>query len=56
MSHTRMATLAVVFSELFPFDHFRCNFLSTLSLDYPLAYNHDTSLLCRTDHDDVWRT
>ena len=30
MSHTRMATLAVILSELFPLDHFRCNFMSTL--------------------------
>ena len=26
-----------------------CNF------EYPLEYNHDTSQLCRTDHDDVSR-
>ena len=45
-----------IFSELFPLDHFRCDFISALLLEYPLEYNHDTSLLCRTGHDDVWRT
>ena len=30
MSHTRMATLAVILTELLPLDHFRCNFVSAL--------------------------
>ena len=30
VSHTRMATLAIILSELFPLDHFRCNFVSAL--------------------------
>ena len=30
VSHTKLATLAVIFSELFALDHFRCNFLNTL--------------------------
>ena len=38
------------------FDHFRCNFVSCLYFEYPLEYNHDTSQLCRTGHDDVSRT
>ena len=42
MSHTRMATLDIILSELFPLDHFRCNFVSALLLEYPLEYNHDT--------------
>ena len=56
MSHTRMATLAVILSELFPLDHFRCNFMSALELEYQMEYNHDTSQLYRTGHDDVSRT
>ena len=56
MSHTRMAPLAVILSELFPLDHFRCNFVSALYLEYPLEYNHDTSQLCRTGPDNVSRT
>ena len=56
MSHTRMATLAVILFELFPFDHFRCNFMPALLLENRLEYNHDTSQLCRTGHDDVLRT
>ena len=42
MSHTKMATLTVILSELFPLDHFRYNFMSALYLEYPLEYNHDT--------------
>ena len=30
VSHTRMATLAVILSELFPLDHFSCSFVSAL--------------------------
>ena len=56
MSHTRTATLAIKLSELFSLDHFRCNFVSALYLKYPLEYNHDTSQLCRTGHDNVSRT
>ena len=35
---------------------FSCIFVSTLYLEYPLEYNHDTSQLCRTGHDDMSRT
>ena len=42
--------------ELFLLDCFRCNLVSALQLEYPLEYNHDTSQLCRTGHDDVSRT
>ena len=58
VSRTRMTTLTFILSELFPLDCFRCNFVSALKLEYPLEYNHDTSLLCtcRTGHDDVSRT
>ena len=56
MSHTRMATLTVIRFELFPLDHFSCNFVSALYLKYPLEYNHDTSQLCRTGYDNVSRT
>ena len=34
LSHTRLATLAVILSELFPLDTFRCNFVSALQLEY----------------------
>ena len=30
--------------------------MSAPELEYPLEYNHDTSTLCRTGHDDVSRT
>ena len=53
VSYTRMTTLASILFDLFPLDCFRCNFLSALYLEYPLEYNHDTSQLCRTSHDDV---
>ena len=53
VSHIRMATLAIILSESFPHDHFICNFMSALQLEYPLEYNHDTSQLCRTGHDNV---
>ena len=55
MWYTRMATLAVILSESFLLDHFRCYFVSALLLE-SLEYNHDTSQLCRTGHDDVSRT
>ena len=56
MSRTRMTTLAFVLSELFPLDDFRCSVMSASLLEYPLEDSHDTSQLCRTGHDDVWRT
>ena len=55
MSYTRMATLAIMLSELFPLDHFRCNFVPALLLEYPLEFKNDTSQLCRTDHDVVYK-
>ena len=56
MSHTRTTTLAFILSELFPLAGARCNFVIALLLEYPLEYNHNTSQLCRTGHDDVSRT
>ena len=56
MSRTRMTTLAFILSELFPLDGFRCNFVSAPYLENRLEYNHDTSQLCRTGHDDVSHT
>ena len=56
MSHTRMTTLAFILAELFPLDGFRCNFVSAPLLENRMEYNHDTSRLCRTDHDDMSRT
>ena len=56
MSRIKMTTLAFILSELFPLDSFRCNFVSTPSLENHLEYNPDTSQLCRTDHENVWRT
>ena len=56
MSHTRMATLAVLLSELLPLDYFRCNFISAQYIGYPLEYNHDTSQLCTSGHDNVSHT
>ena len=56
MSRTRMTTLAFILSELFPLDGFRCNFVSAPKAENHLEYNHDTSQLCRTGHDDVSRT
>ena len=53
VSHTKMVTLAIILFELFPLDHFICNFVSAISFEYPLEYNHDTSQLCRTGHDDM---
>ena len=51
-----MTTLGFVLSELCPLDGFSCNFVSAPYFEYPLGYNHDTSQLCRTRHDDVSRT
>ena len=56
MSHTRMATLAFILSELFPLGDFRCSFVSTPQLEYPLVYYHDTLQLYRTGLDDVSHT
>ena len=56
MLHTRMTTLAFILSALFPLDGFRCNFVSAPQLENCFEYNHDTSQLYRTDHDDVSRT
>ena len=56
MSRTRMTTLALILSELFPLDGFSCNFVSAPLLENRLEYNHDTSQLCRTVHDNVSRT
>ena len=39
-----------------PFDAFLRIFVSALLLEYSLEYNHSTSQLCRTGHDDVLRT
>ena len=52
MSRTRMTTLAIILSELFPLDGFRCNFVSAPELENHLEYNHDTSQLCRTGYDN----
>ena len=38
------------------FDAFLWIFMSALQLEYPLEYNHDTTQLCRTGHDDMSRT
>ena len=56
VSHTRMTTLAFILSELSPLDDFRCNFVSTPELEYPLLYHHDTSQLWRTSLDNVSHT
>ena len=56
MSHIRMISLAFILSELFPLDRFKCSFMSTPYLEYPLVYYHDTSQLWRTSLDDVSRT
>ena len=53
MSRTQMTALAFIFSELFPLDGFRCNFVSAQLLENHLEYNHETSQLFRTSHDDV---
>ena len=51
-----MTTLVFILSELFLLYGFRCNFVLALQLEYPLRYNHDTSQLCRTGHDNVSHT
>ena len=56
MSLTRMTTLAFILSGLFPLDGFICNFVSAPKLENHLEYNHDTSQLCRTGHDNGSRT
>ena len=44
------------FLSYFPLDHFRCNLVFALLLECPFEFNHDTSQLCRTGHDDVLHT
>ena len=56
VSHTRMATLAFILSELFPLDGFKCNFVSAPYVEYPLVYSHNTLQLCRTVLDNVLGT
>ena len=56
VSRTRMTTLAFILFELFLLVGFRGYFLSAPLLENRLEYNHDTSQLCRTGHDDVTRT
>ena len=56
VSRTRMTTLAFIISELSSLDGFRCNFVSAPLLKNRLEYNHDTSQLCRTGHDNLSRT
>ena len=53
MLRTRMTTFALILSELFPLDGFRCNFVSALLLENALEYFYDTSLLCRKGHENV---
>ena len=53
MLGTRMTTLAFILSELYPLNDFRCNFVSTPRLKNRLEYNHVTSQLYRTGHDNV---
>ena len=48
-----MTTFSFILSELFPLNGFRFNFVSAPYLENHLEYNHDTSQLCRTGHDDV---
>ena len=55
MSRTKMRALYYFLSYLL-FDAFLCIFVSALYLEYPLEYNHDTSQLCRTGHDNVSHT
>ena len=56
MLRTRMATLTIILSELFPPDGFRCDFVSAPQLKNRLEYFDDISQLCRTCHDGVSRT
>ena len=42
--------------KMSPLRCFLCIFVSALLLEYPSEYNHDTSQLCRTGHDDMSRT
>ena len=49
---TRMTTLAVILSELFPLMVSDAVFCPLYNLSN-LVYYHDTLQLCRIDHDDV---
>ena len=53
MSRTRMTTLAFILSELMVSDAISC---PLHNLKNRLEYNHDTSQLCRTGHDNVSHT
>ena len=55
MSRTKMRALALLLFSYVPFDTFLCIFVSALLLNYPLEYNHDTSQLYRTGHDNESR-
>ena len=55
MSRTNMRALPLLLFSYLPFDAFYA-FVSALKLEYPLEYNHDTSQLCKTDHDDASHT
>ena len=55
MSRTNMRALPFFLFSYLPFDAFYA-FVSALEFEYSLEYNHDTSQLCKTDHDDVSRT
>ena len=55
MSRTNMRALPLLLLSYLPIDAFYA-FVFALKLEYPLEYNHDTSQLCKTDHDDVSRT
>ena len=53
MARTKMRALSLILFSYLPFDAFSCIFVSSLQLEYPLEYNHNTSQLCRTGHDEV---
>ena len=55
MSCTNMRALPLLLFSYLPFNAFYA-FVSALELEYPLEYNHDTSQLCKTDHDDASHT
>ena len=56
VSRTKIRALALILFELSPFDAFYAYSCPLYKLEYPFEYNHDTSQLCRTKHDDVSRT
>ena len=55
MSHTKMRALTLILFEFSPLMLFNSYSHSLYNLN-TLGYNHDTSQLCRTGHDDVVRT